>query len=40
MDDWTPIRSVWAASVGVAVLTEDDSIISTATPWVAEVRAA
>jgi hypothetical protein len=40
LDDWTPIRSVWAASVGVAVLTTDDSIISTATPWVAEVRAA
>jgi hypothetical protein len=40
IDDWTPIRNVWAASVGVAVLTMDDAIISTATPWVAGVRAA
>jgi hypothetical protein len=31
---------VWAASVGVAVLTEDDAIISTSTPWVSEVTAA
>lgn len=38
--DWTPIRNVWAASVGVAVLTDDDAIISTATPWVAVERAA
>jgi hypothetical protein len=40
IDDWTAIRSVWAASVGVAVLTADDAIISTATPWVAVPRAA
>lgn len=40
IDDWTGIRNVWAASVGVAVLTADDAIISTATPWVAGVRAA
>ena len=40
IDDWTRIRSVWAASVGVAVLTEDDAIISTSTPWVSEVSAA
>jgi hypothetical protein len=39
-DDWTPIRNVWAASVGVAVLTADDAIISTATPWVVGARAA
>lgn len=38
--DWTPIRNVWAAPVGVAVLTADDSLISTATPWVAGARAA
>jgi hypothetical protein len=40
IDDWTGIRNVWAASVGVAVLTVDDAIISTATPWVAAQRAA
>ena len=40
VDDWTGIRNVWAAAVGVAVLTVDDSIISTATPWVACARAA
>jgi len=40
IDDWTPIRNIWAASDGVAVLTVDDSIISTATPWIAGVRAA
>ena len=40
IDDWTGIRNVWAASVGVAVLTIDDAIISTATPWVAGARAA
>jgi hypothetical protein len=38
--DWIGIRNVWAASVGVAVLTNDDAIISTATPWVAAMRAA
>jgi hypothetical protein len=40
IDDWTAIRNVWAASVGVAVLTIDDAIISTATPWVVDARAA
>jgi hypothetical protein len=40
IDDWIGIRSVWAAAVGVAVLTNDDAVISTATPWVAGVRAA
>ena len=40
VDDWTAIRSVWAAAVGVAVLTVDDAIISTATPWVSGDRAA
>ena len=40
IDDWIPIRNIWAASDGVAVLTVDDSIISTATPWIAGVRAA
>ena len=40
IDDWIGIRNVWAASVGVAVLTDDDAIISTATPWVAVARAA
>jgi hypothetical protein len=40
LDDWTGIPNGWAASVGVAVLTIDDAIISTATPWVAAARAA
>ena len=40
IDDWIGIRNVWAAAVGVAVLTNDDAIISTATPWVVGVRAA
>jgi hypothetical protein len=40
VDDWIGIRNVWAASVGVAVLTNDDAIISTATPWIAGVRVA
>ena len=36
------IPLLWASnfSVGVAVLTADDSLISTATPWVAGARAA
>ena len=34
LDDWTSIRNVWAARDGVGVVTGDDSIIATATPWV------
>jgi hypothetical protein len=33
-ENWTSIRNIWAASEGVAVLTLDDSVISTAIPWI------
>jgi hypothetical protein len=36
-DDWTSIRSIWATSDGVSVLTNGDAIISTATRWVSAV---
>lgn len=34
---WTTIRNVWAGGDGVGVLTWDDSIVSTATRWIAAV---
>jgi hypothetical protein len=37
LEDWIPIRNVWATKDGVAVLTDGDAIISTATRWVAAV---
>jgi hypothetical protein len=36
-EDWTSIRNVWATRDGVAVLTSNDAIISTATRWIAAV---